>query len=148
MAATPVSDESKRPSRPGRTARRKARKHALDVLFEADVRGVAANEVLRQRIEVERRDLPEYAQLLVHGVTEHAAMIDETIMSYAEGWDLGRMPAVDRNILRLGVFEMQYVEDVPDVVAIDEAVALAAELSTDDSPRYVNGVLGRLQLLS
>ena len=81
----------------------------------------------------------------MHGVAEHRAGIDEVLASYSEGWTLDRMPAVDRNVLRLGVYELLYVEDVPDAVAVSEAMALVRELSTDDSPAFVNGVLGAVQ---
>ena len=76
------------------------------------------------------------------GVDEHRARLDGIISDYASGWSLERMPAVDRNVLRLGIFEVLYVDDVPDAVAVSEALALVSELSTDDSPQYVNGILG------
>ncbi|NUS73634.1 MAG: transcription antitermination factor NusB [Corynebacteriales bacterium] len=131
----------------GRSARRKARKHALDVLFEADVRGVDIQKIADSRGPLAQRELPEYARVLVRGVQDNLPAIDELISTYAEGWELKRLPAVDRNILRIGIFELNYVDDVPDGVAVDEAVSLAKELSTDDSPKFINGLLGRLQLL-
>jgi N utilization substance protein B len=83
-----------------------------------------------------------YTRELVTGVDGHRVRLDEIITDYAAGWSLERMPAVDRNVLRLGIFEVLYVDDVPDAVAVSEALALVSELSTDDSPQYVNGILG------
>lgn len=127
-------------------ARSKARKRALDLLFEAEQRGVDPAELLRQRLAkpVTEHALPELTADLVVGVTERRAQLDELISTYAQGWSLQRMPAVDRAILRLGAFEVLYSQDVPEPVAISEWVALATELSTDDSPRFVNGLLARL----
>lgn len=130
------------------SARGKARKHALDVLYEADIRGLPAAEVLTSKIERRAADAqPEvnaYVAVLVDGVTAHRAHIDELLSSYSMGWTLDRMPAVDRAILRIGSYELLWRDDVPDAVAIAEAVALAQELSTDDSAAFVNGLLGRL----
>ena len=128
-------------------ARRKARKRALDVLYEADLRDRPPVEVLAgyvERIEKPRPEHLDYAVGLVEGVAAHLDRIDELIASYAEGWTLERMPVVDRNLLRIGVFELLWEEDVDAPVAISEAVELAKELSTDDSPRFINGVLGRI----
>ena len=127
-------------------ARTKARKRALDLLFEAEQRHVNVLELLRSRLAVPATEAPlgEYTVALVEGVVEHWSEIDEAIATYAQGWSLDRMPAVDRAILRLGAFEVLYSSEVPEPVAISEAVALATALSTDDSPRFVNGVLGRL----
>jgi transcription antitermination protein NusB len=125
-------------------ARSKARKRALDVLFEADLRGEPVLDVLAERIARASPPVPEYAAKLVRGVHEHRARIDELLASYSAGWTLDRMPAVDRNLLRIGVFELLYAPDVPDAVAISEAVRLAAELSTDDSAAFVNGLLARV----
>jgi N utilization substance protein B len=127
-------------------ARTKARKRALDLLFEAEQRGVEPGALLRERlaVPVTEHPLPELTATLVTGVVEHGAQIDELIATYAQGWTLQRMPAVDRAILRLGAFEVLYSEDVPEPVAISEWVGLATELSTDDSPRFVNGLLARL----
>lgn len=127
-------------------ARSKARKRALDLLFEAEQRKVNALDLLRDRLAapVTEAPLSEYTVTLVEGVVEHWRDIDEAITTYAHGWALDRMPAVDRAILRLGAFEVLYADDVPEPVAISEAVALATALSTDDSPKFVNGVLGRL----
>jgi transcription antitermination protein NusB len=128
-------------------SRSKARKRALDVLYAADVRGVAAEEVLAQ-LEQERRDARDamnpYTAELVHGVTRHRRRIDELLSTHSEGWPLDRMPSVDRNLLRIGVFEVLWSTEVPDAVAVAEAVELAGEISTDDSPTFVNGVLGRI----
>ena len=127
-------------------ARTKARKRALDLLFEAEQRPVNALELLRQRLAAPVTEMPlnEYTVTLVEGVVDHWNDINDAISTYAQGWPIERMPAVDRAILRLGAFEVLYSEDVPEPVAISEAVALAKELSTDDSPRFVNGVLARL----
>jgi len=127
-------------------ARTKARKRALDLLFEAEQRGVDAADLLRERLAapVTEHPLPELTASLVSGVVERRAQLDELITTYAQGWTLQRMPAVDRAILRLGAFEVLFSEDVPEPVAISEWVGLATELSTDDSPRFVNGLLARL----
>ena len=128
----------------GVPARSKARKRALDVLYEADLRGVPADRVLAEHTDRGEPPVPAYAATLVRGVLEHRAQIDELLASYAVGWTLDRMPPVDRNVLRLGVFELLWVDEVPDGVAISEAVELAGSLSTEDSPRFVNGLLARL----
>lgn len=125
-------------------ARSKARKRALDVLFEADQRGLDPVSVLAQRLPAADPPVPEYAVSLVEGVVAHRERIDELLSTYSQGWTLDRMPAVDRAILRLGLFELLWCDDVPDAVAVDEAVELAQSLSTDDSPSFVNGLLGRL----
>jgi transcription antitermination protein NusB len=126
-------------------ARTKARKRALDLLFEAEQRHVNALDLLRERLAAPVTEAPlnAYTVALVEGVVGHWTDIDDAITTYAQGWALERMPAVDRAILRIGAFEVLYGE-VPEPVAISEAVALAGELSTDDSPKFVNGVLGRL----
>jgi N utilization substance protein B len=130
------------------SARSKARKRALDVLFEADLRGLDAVTVLADRLAAASDPpVPAYAVELVEGVVEHRPRIDELLSSYAEGWTLERMPGVDRAVLRIGVYELLWRDDVPDAVAIDEAVELAKSLSTDESPRFVNGVLGRIVLV-
>jgi transcription antitermination protein NusB len=125
-------------------ARSKARKRALDVLFEADLRGTDPVSTVAERLGAAEPPVPEYAVTLVEGVAEHRTRIDEVLRTYVEGWTLERMPAVDRAILRLAVYEMLWRDDVPAAVAIDEAVELAKTLSTDESPRFVNGVLGRI----
>lgn len=130
-------------------ARTKARKRALDVLFEAEQRGVDVAELLAQRV-VEpgtEASLPQYSVDLVEGVLAHAERIDELLATHAHGWTVARMPAVDRALLRLGTWEILWNDEVPDAVAVDEAVSLARELSTDESPAYVNGLLGRLVVL-
>jgi transcription antitermination protein NusB len=132
------------------SARGKARKRALDILFEADLRDTDPVTLLSERLAGAGRPdqpaVPAYAVELVEGVVEHQQRIDEMLASYAEGWTLERMPGVDRAVLRIGVYELLFRDDVPDAVAIDEAVELAKALSTDESPRFVNGVLGRIVL--
>jgi N utilization substance protein B len=128
-------------------ARRKARKRALDVLYEADLRGLPPVQVLAsylQRLEQPRPEHLDYAVGLVEGVAAHQDRIDELIASYAEGWTLDRMPVVDRNLARIAVYELLYVDEIDDAVAISEAVELAKQMSTDDSPRFLNGILGRI----
>ena len=125
-------------------ARSKARKRALDVLFEADQRRLDPLELLRLRMAQDAAVLPEYAVTLVEGVAAQRERIDELLSTYAQGWTLDRMAAVDRAVLRIGAWELLWNDDVPDAVAIDEAVALARLLSTDESPGFVNGLLARL----
>ena len=127
-------------------ARTKARKRALDLLFEAEQRGVNVGDLLRERLAapVTEAPLPELTADLVLGVVERWTQLDELIATYSQGWTLQRMPAVDRAILRLGAYEVLFSPDVPEPVAVSEWVGLATELSTDDSPRFVNGLLGRL----
>ncbi|MEI2775936.1 MAG: transcription antitermination factor NusB [Tetrasphaera sp.] len=127
-------------------ARTKARKRALDLLFEAEARGLNLGELLQQRLAepVTPAPLSPYTAALVDGVVAHWRDINELLSTYSQGWALERMPAVDRAILRLGAFEILYGDDVPAPVAISEAVALASQLSTDDSPKFVGGLLGRL----
>src|SRR3954447_26106788 len=121
-------------------ARSKARKRAFEVLFEAEQRRVATTDVLARRGRPEGEELAEYghAMRLVEGVQAHQERIDELIATYAVGWTLDRMPAVDRTVLRLGLYELLWVDDVPDGVAVSEAVALATDFSTEESPRFVN----------
>ena len=125
-------------------ARTKARKRALDVLFEADQRGADVLETLADRVAVGEPPVPDYAIALVEGVVAQGERIDELLTTYAEGWSLDRMPAVDRAVLRIGTFELIWRDDVPDGVVISEAVGLARQLSTDESPAFVNGLLARL----
>ncbi|MCF6508208.1 transcription antitermination factor NusB [Blastococcus sp. MG754426] len=125
-------------------ARTKARKRAVDVLYEADVRGRERVELLRERVADGNPPIPDHAIRLVEGVAEHGARIDELIETHTAGWSLQRLPDVDRAILRMATFELLWVDDVPDAVVIDEAVELARAISTDESPRYVNGVLGAI----
>ena len=124
------------------SARSKARKRALDVLYASEMRNRSTVDALLQ--QQEDGPVNDYTVTLVQGVTEHRDRLDEVIASYAEGWTLGRMPAVDRNVLRLATFEVLYVDDVPDAVAVSEALNLVRELSTDESPAFVNGVLGNI----
>jgi N utilization substance protein B len=128
-------------------ARRKARKRALDVLFEADLRDKSPTAVLTDYVARLDRPLPghlDYAIGLVNGVAAHLDRIDELIASYAEGWTIDRMPVVDRNLARIAVYELLYVDEIDDAVAITEAVELARQMSTDDSPRFLNGLIGRI----
>jgi len=125
-------------------ARSKARKRALDILFESEARGVASAVVLEERVNAGEPPVNEYTITLVRGVAGNSARIDELLAEYARGWSLERMPAVDRNVLRIGVYEILYVDDVPDAVAVSEALSLVRELSTDESPTFVNGVLGSI----
>jgi N utilization substance protein B len=124
------------------SARSKARKRALDVLYECELRGLPLGETLDERVLAGEPPVNEYTVTLVRGITEHQARIDELIRTYSQDWSLERMPTVDRNVLRLGILEILYVDDVPDAVAVSEAMNLVRDLSTDDSPAFVNGVLG------
>ena len=126
-------------------ARSKARKRALDLLYEADLRGTDPLATLAERVVLGEPPVNPYTAELVEGVVAHRERIDELLGSYAEGWTVERMPGVDRAVLRLGVFELLWRPEVPDAVAIDEAVELAKTLSTDESPRFVNGVLARVR---
>ncbi len=128
------------------SARRKARKRTLDILFEADMRGVSAVDLLQVR-PIDEISESAYARTLVLGVAEHAAKIDELIHTYAEGWDMDRMPIIDRNLLRIALFEILWSAELDDKIAVSEAVEIAQELSTKDSAAYINGVLGRVILL-
>ena len=125
-------------------ARSKARKRAVDMLYETDVRGTDLIGTLAERVALAEPPVNDYTVELVEGVQAHAGRIDEILAEYAEGWTVDRMPDVDRAVLRLGVYEVLWRADVPPAVAIDEAVELAKTLSTDDSPRFVNGVLARV----
>ena len=126
-------------------ARSKARKRALDVLYAAELRGESAVDALDRAIADGEGPSNDYTAVLVRGVVENAARIDELLSTYSEAWTLDRMPAIDRNVLRLGVYELLFADDVPDGVAVSEAIALVRELSTDESPQFVNGVLGNIQ---
>ena len=128
-------------------ARTKARKRALDVLFEAEQRTLDPVALVAQRLAGGEVPVPEYAVSLVEGVQAHRERIDELLTTYSQGWALERMPAVDRNVLRIGTYELLWADDVPDAVAISEAVGLAKDLSTDESPAFVNGLLARLMSL-
>ena len=126
-------------------ARSKARKRALDILFEAELRGLGPLELLAERQSLGEQPVQEYAAELVRGVATNQTRIDSLIAENAVDWTLDRMPAVDRNVLRIGVYELLWADDVPDPVAISEAVALAQDLSTDSSPAFVNGLLARIK---
>ncbi|MGV0786226.1 transcription antitermination factor NusB [Mycolicibacterium sp. XJ2] len=141
------------PDRKGDRGRHQARKRAVDLLFEAEARGLTSAEVAdaRNALAENQSDvspLNPYTVTVAHGVTEHAAHIDDLIASHLQGWTLERLPAVDRAILRVAVWELLHAEDVPEPVAVDEAVELAKQLSTDDSPGFVNGVLGQVMLVT
>lgn len=129
------------------SARGKARNRALDVLFEAEQRSLSAFDVLRARREKTDQVINPYTVDIIEGVVSQQAAIDEFLETYSQGWSLERMPSVDRIILRIGTWELLYNDDVPDGVAVSEAVALAKTLSTDESPSFINGLLGRLQQL-
>ncbi|CAN2199456.1 NusB Transcription termination factor [Candidatus Nanopelagicaceae bacterium] len=130
------------------SARSKARKQALDLLYETDIRGTNLVETLVARdVPAEgpdARPIRDYTRELVNGVSDNRRKIDELITTYAQGWDMDRLPAVDRNILRLGIYEILWASAVPTSVAIDEALMLAKELSSDESSKYIHGVLGRI----
>jgi N utilization substance protein B len=125
-------------------ARSKARKRAVDVLYESDARGIGPITTLAERVAMADPPVNDFTVELVEGVQANLDRIDEILADYAEGWTVARMPGVDRAVLRLGVYELLWRGDVPDAVVIDEAVELAKTLSTDESPRFVNGVLARV----
>ena len=130
------------------SARSKARKQSLDLLYEADIRKVDLLQLMIERDLLadgpDVRPIREFTRELMSGVSEHKRKIDELITTYAQGWDMDRLPAVDRNILRLAIFEIVWAIELPDAVAIDEALTLAKELSTEESAGYIHGVLGRI----
>ena len=126
------------------TARSKARKRALDILFECEVRGIPLGDTLDERVIAAEPPVNEYTVKLIRGVVQHQARIDDLLSTYAQGWTVDRMPTVDRNALRLGILEILYVDEVPDAVAVSEAMNLVRDLSTDESPAFVNGVLGNI----
>ncbi|GAA4668782.1 transcription antitermination factor NusB [Frondihabitans cladoniiphilus] len=131
------------------SARTKARKRALDILYVADIRQISIDDALvaetqRAMAEPERSTSWGYARDIVQGVIENRPEIDELIETYSQGWSLGRMPTIDRAILRMGIWELTKNDEIPDAVAISEAVELAQSLSTDDSASFVNGLLGRI----
>lgn len=131
------------------SARTKARKRAVDALFAADLRDASAQALLAETEQLSpdrgsQAEIFDYASKCVTGVTENLAELDETLETYAQGWTIARMPALDRAILRLGAWEILYNEAVPDAVAVNEAVELAKEFSTDDSPGFINGLLSKI----
>jgi len=141
-----------KPARPVK-GRHQARKRAVDLLFEAEARGLSPVEIVEVRTALTeaKQDvaaLNPYTETVARGVGEHTAHIDDLISSHLQGWTLDRLPAVDRAILRVAVWELLYADDVPEPVAVDEAVQLAKELSTDESPSFINGVLGQVMLVA
>lgn len=130
------------------SARSKARKHSLDILYEADIRKSDPLTIIEARLNIsEDAELPpvrDYTKELVMGVAEHKRKIDELIATYIQGWDLDRLAAVDRNILRIAIFEILWAAEIPDAVAIDEALILAKDLSTEESGSYIHGVLAKI----
>lgn len=126
------------------SARTKYRKRALDILFESEAQGLTVGGTLSDRLEFNDPPINAYTRQLVEGVIANSDRIDALITEHARGWTLDRMPAVDRNLLRIATYEITEVEDVPTAVAIAEAVELAKELSTDDSPNFINGVLSAI----
>jgi N utilization substance protein B len=131
------------------SARTKARKRAVDLLYGADLREISLNEAIaveaaRADAQPDREASWRYAREIVVGITEHGDEIDELIETYSQGWTIDRMPTLDRAIVRIGIWEIMFNDDVPDSVAVSEAVKLASELSTDDSAGFVNGLLGRI----
>lgn len=141
------------PDRKADRGRHQARKRAVDLLFEAEARGLTAAELAEARTaqadtDPEISGLNPYTVTVARGVTQHAAHVDDLISAHLQGWTLERLPAVDRAILRVAVWELLHADDVPEPVAVDEAVELAKQLSTDDSPGFVNGVLGQVMLVT
>ena len=139
--------------RRGDRGRHQARKRAVDLLFEAEARGLTPAEIADGRATLAEGDsevstLNPYTVTVARGVTEHAAHIDDLISAHLQGWTLERLPAVDRAVLRVAVWELLHADDVPEPVAVDEAVELAKSLSTDESPGFVNGVLGQVMLVT
>lgn len=139
--------------RKGDRGRHQARKRAVEMLFEAEARGLTAAELADTRNTLAMADsevaaLNPYTVAVACGVTDNAERIDDLIATHLQGWTLNRLPAVDRAILRVAVWELLHADDVPEPVAVDEAVELAKKLSTDDSPGFVNGVLGQVMLVT
>ncbi len=137
--------ESASSARRGGTARSRSRLRAVEILFEAEQRGTTPDEGIRARVDHTDLRVNAYAQQVIDGVITEQERLDEALTSYSRGWSLDRMPAVDRVILRVGAWELLFNDEVPDGVAVAEAVSLAQQLSTDESPEFVNGLLGRLQ---
>ncbi len=130
------------------SARSKARKQALDLLYEADIRSTSAAVILESRVidedDHDARPIREFTRDLIAGVTNNQRKIDELITTYAQGWDMDRLATVDRNILRLAIYEIVWSDDLADSIAIDEALTLARDLSTDDSATFIHGLLGKI----
>ena len=130
------------------SARSKARKQALDILYESDIRSSDAMAILESRDVTEEgpdaRPIRDFTRELIAGVSSHKRKIDELIATYAQGWDMDRLAAVDRNILRLGIYEIVWNDELADGIAIDEALTLAKDLSTDDSATFIHGLLGKI----
>jgi N utilization substance protein B len=126
------------------TARTKSRKRALDILFESELQGLSLGGSLTGRRELNDPPVNEYTVQLVEGVIAEQDRIDALLAEHARGWTLDRMPGVDRNLLRIAAYEILCIDDVPDAVAINEAVELARDLSTDESPGFVNGLLSAI----
>lgn len=126
------------------SARSKARKAALDLLYESDIRRSSASELLSKRVTELEYVIRDFTKELVDGVENNRRKIDELITTYSQGWDMDRMPVIDRNILRLAIYEVLWSTDVPASVAISEALELAQTLSTQDSGKYINGVLSKI----
>ena len=130
------------------SARSKARKHALDILYESDIRGALAESILENRALPEdgpdARPLRDFTKALVLGVTSNKRKIDELITTYAQGWDMDRLASVDRNILRIGIFEIVWSDELEDGIAIDEALTMARDISTEDSSAFIHGLLGKI----
>ena len=126
------------------STRSKARKAALDLLYESDIRKTSPQTLLNQRVTELEYVVRDFTKELVDGVESHRRKIDELITTYSQGWDMDRMPVIDRNILRLGIYELLWSESVPTSVTISEALELAQTLSTDESSKYINGVLSKV----
>jgi len=126
------------------SARSKARKAALDLLYECDIRKIAAESLLAQRVDSLEYIIRDYTKQLVEGVSRNKIRVDELIQTYAQGWDFDRMPVVDRNLLRIAIYELLYEKEIPTSVAISEAIELAKTLSTDESAKYINGILSTI----
>ena len=133
------------------SARSKARKQTLDLLYEADIRGTAAIDILASRSDDDSdgdaRPIREFTRELIAGISAQKRKIDELISTYAQGWDMDRLPTVDRNILRLAIYELIWTPDLPEGVVINEALELAKQLSTDESASYIHGVLGKISVI-
>ena len=126
------------------STRSKARKAALDLLYEGDIRKTSPSALMLQRITDVEYVIRDFTKELIDGVEQNRRKIDELITTYSQGWDMDRMPVIDRNILRIGIYEVLWSKDVPEAVAISEALELAQTLSTDDSSKYINGVLSKV----